>query len=120
MSDTTAFVKAMVERFQGLDALLKEHVDDNFGQILPHVFFGDLTRYVLMLLASSAGGGLQPRRELRDILDFLEESFFAGDKELQELISVSFLENLPRPDEEGSQIRSMLGSALSAELRRMG
>src|SRR5687767_5332264 len=104
MNGSTAFVKAMVGRFEGLAPLLKEHVTDNLGEILPHVFFGDLTRYILALVATvSSGGGLEPRRELRDILDFLEESFSTGNQELQVLIGTSFLENLPRPGEEGSQ-----------------
>lgn len=121
MSDPVAFVKTIGERFRGVGSLLEEHVTDNMGEILPHVFFGDLTRYIMALVAAvTAGGGLEPRRELREILDFLEESFSTGDRVLQELISVSFLENLPRAGEEGSHVRSMLGTGLSAELRRMG
>lgn len=121
MNGAIAFVKAMVGRFEALAPLLKEHITDNMGEVLPHVFFGDLTRYVIALVATvNSGGGLEPRRELRDILDFLEQSFSTGDQELRELIGASFLENLPRPGEEGSEVRSMLGTGLSAELRRMG
>lgn len=118
---TVAFVKDIVAQFPGLAALLEEHLHDNLGELLPHVFFGDLTRYMLtLLMTSNSGGGLKPRRELREMLDFLEESFSSGDRELQELIGVSFLENIPRPGEDGSQLRSMLGTTLSIELRRMG
>lgn len=121
MNGAITLVKAMVDRFESLAPLLKEHIADNMGQILPHVFFGDLTRYILALVAAvSSGAGLEPRCELRDILDFLEKSYAIGDLEIKELVCVSFLENLPRSGEAGSEVRSMLGAALSAELRRMG
>jgi hypothetical protein len=118
---TVVYVKDITARFPSLATLLEEHVHDNLGELLPHVFFGDLTRYILALLMTvNSGGGLEPRRELREMLSFLEESFSSGHPELQELIGTSFLENLPRTGEDGSEIRSMLGSTLSAELRRMG
>ncbi len=114
-----SFVRSTMARFPSLSALLEEHLKDNLGEILPHVFFGDVTRYVLSLLAAS-GGGLPPRRELRDILDYLEEAYSASGEELRELISVSFLENLPRPGEIGAQIREMVGPNLRRQLHVIG
>jgi hypothetical protein len=104
---TISFVRSIVARFPGLTTLLDEHIENNFGEVLPHVFFGDVTRYVLSLVATN-DDSLSPRRELRDVLDYLEEAYTGGDEELQELIAVSFLENLPRPGETGAGIRGML------------
>lgn len=115
-----SFVRSMVVRFPGLSALLEAHVEDNRGELLPHVFFGDVTRYVLSLVLAAIDGGLPPRRELRDILDYLEEAYAGGDAELQELISVSFLENLPRPGEPGAEIRKMVGPNLGRQLHVIG
>ena len=121
MSDGPAsFVRSIVARFPNLSARLEEHIKDNLGEILPHVFFGDVTRYVLSLLFAVSGGGLPPRRELREILDYLEEAYSGGDEERRELISVSFLENLPRPGEEGAQIREMVGPNLRRQLHVIG
>jgi hypothetical protein len=53
-------------------------------------------------------------------LDVLDDAYVEGDKELQELISASFLENIPRPGEEGSQVREMVGPHLSSQLRAIG
>jgi hypothetical protein len=118
---SVGFVKQLAAPFPGLAALLDEHIKENFGEVLPHVFFGDVTRYLVsLLLAISGGGDLTQRRELCQTLDRLEEGYSRGDEELQELIAVSFLENLPRPGEPGSQIRSMLGPSLSKQLRTMG
>lgn len=115
-----SFVRSMVARFPTLSALLEEHLEDNLGEILPHVFFGDVTRYVLSLLLAASGGGLPPRRELRDILDFLEEAYSGSSEELRELISASFLENLPRPGETGARIREIVGPNLGRQLHVIG
>ena len=116
---TIAFVRSLVERFPTLSSMFDEHVKDN-GEILPHIFFGDLTRYVVSLLLS--GAGVARRRELEDILRTLEKAYASvGDEdELQELISVSFLEHLPRPGDEGSEVRSMVGPRLSQQLKLIG
>ncbi len=110
---TVSFVREMVARFPGLSALLEEHMKDNFGEILPHLFFGDVTRYVVALLS---GGDLAQRRELRDILDHLERVYASADEELQELIAVSFLENFPRPNEPGAEICGKIGPHLRRQL----
>lgn len=118
---TVAFVRSLVERFPRLVGLLDEHIEDNFGEILPHLFFGDLTRYVVSLfLAARDGGDKSTRQELRAILDFLEQSYASADDEVQELISVSFLEHLPRADEDGYELRKMVGRNLLGQLRVIG
>jgi hypothetical protein len=122
MSDhTITFVRLIAARFSPLGAVLEEHMQDNFGEILPHVFFGDLTRYVVSL-ASEGGTATEFARlcEMYEILDYLEEVYSSGDEELSELISVSFLENLPRPGEVGSQIRDIVGPNLTKQLRVIG
>ncbi len=117
---SVAFVRSIVARFPGLTVLLEEHIKD-FDEVLPHVFFGDLTRHVVSLaLLANTGGERAAAQELCGILDFLEETYAMGSIELQELISVSFLENLPRPSEEGSEIRAMVGPSLSHQLRSIG
>ena len=117
---TVSFVKSMVSLHPELGAILEEHIKDNLGEILPHVFFGDVARYTSSLFPAAPRGGLLLRRELRDLLDYLEATYSSGDEELRELISVSFLENLPRPGELGAQIREMLGPNLSRQLRVIG
>ena len=119
MSADTVFVKSMVEHFPGLAPVLEEHIS-NFGELLPHVLLGDITRYVLALYTRGSAGGVPFRLEVREILDFLEDSFVEGNQEVRELISVSFLENLPRPGENGSQIGELLGEQLRKQLSIMG
>lgn len=118
---TEAFVRALVDRFPGLAPVLEEHLTDNFGELLPHIFLGDVVRWVLTLMATArAEGSLTAQRELREFLSHLEDVYVGGNEELQELLSVSFLENLPRPEEDGAEIRTQLGPTLQKQLRVIG
>lgn len=108
-----AFVGALVHRFPILVPLLQEHLDDYDG-LLPHVFLGDVTRWVL-------GRGLPSgSSEARAVLDFIEACFAQGTEHERELISVSFLENLPRAGEAGAEWRDQLGPELQRELEQIG
>jgi hypothetical protein len=118
---TENFVAEMANHFPSLGPVLTVHKEDNFRTILPHVFLGDVTRWVVGLVAvATAAEILRNRKQLTSVLSYLEDAYNAGDEELQELISVSFLENLPRPGERGSEVRQMVGSALSAQLKVIG
>ena len=123
MSEVTIdLVDRLVRRVPALEPLLREHLADNFGEVLPHLFFGELTRYVVSELG---GAGDDPRTQerkaaLQTLLDELEEGFANGGEEVAELICVSFLENLPRKGEEGDVVRDLLGPRLKSELKRIG
>jgi hypothetical protein len=111
-----SFVRSMVERFPSMRDVLDEHLEE-FGELLPYVFFGDVTRHVVLLLQTRSTSGARQERELRSILDHLEDAYAGGSPQIQDLIHVSFLENLPRPGESGSELRRMVGPKLSAGLR---
>ncbi|MBN9090663.1 MAG: hypothetical protein J0J01_27440 [Reyranella sp.] len=109
----------MAERFPGLKHPLDEHIEAN-DEILPHVFFYDVTLYVLALAASVRLGSKPAERELRAILDLFEERFTNGSEDVQELISASFLENVPMPGEKGAEIREMVGPNMRVRLDLIG
>ena len=108
---TISFVRSMAARFPGLEPVLAEHIKDN-QEILPHLFFGDMTRYAL---SSVRVGRPDQTPELHRLLDLLEEAFSGGDEELQELIAVSFLENLQSTGDKGAHIITMLGPNLTKQ-----
>lgn len=121
---TEGFIDELVTNFPGMRPVFEEHLSDNFGEVLPHLFFGDLTRYVVArFLTTQSGSGNTPseaEKEVRSLLAQLEQAYVTRGEELQELIAVSFLENLPRPREEGSGVRNWLGPALTRQLRVIG
>jgi len=116
-SGDEVLVRDMVERFPVLGADLVEHLEDNFGELLPHVFLADLMRRVVEL----HDAGLDPRQDegAKRIIDYLEDRFRSGDDQVQELISTGFVEVLPREGEPGYGVRSLLGPELSAEAKRV-
>jgi len=55
--------------------------------------------------------------EVRAVLGILEDEF-ANNAEVDEPIAVSFVENLPLPDEPGTALNDVLPPGLRAELHR--
>ena len=104
-----ALVRDLVARHADLEPDLTEHLDDNFGELLPHVFLADVLRRAIELHETG-----HPDRA-KAILDDLEQRFAGGDAALQELISTGFVESLPYAGERGYGIRAALGPALRAE-----
>jgi hypothetical protein len=83
------FVRTLVADVPQLAPILEEHLVDNFGDLLPHVFMADVTRFVIQAV-------IDPRMKgkMRPILDHMNEALEKDDEPVQELVYVSFLENL--------------------------
>lgn len=108
-----ALLGALAWRFDDLRSRLDEHLEDNGQVILPHVLMADYERW-----AEQAFEDGQPA--LREFLDMLEDAYCTGGDEIEELISVSFLEHLPRLGEPQSQLRELVGPALRRQLEVIG
>lgn len=88
-----------------------EHVADN-DEVLPHVSFGDLTRFVL---AAHHDGD---RELVSRSLAFLERALREGDNGLQNLVAVSFVENVGPWDKSQERFIESWPEALRLEARR--
>jgi hypothetical protein len=86
-----------------LARLRDEHMAFN-GELLPHVLFGDVTRWVVAHAPAT------------HVLGVLERHLATGDANVANLIGVSFLENL---EPEDTTVRHALGPRLRAELDAM-
>lgn len=80
------FVRWLVTRHPGLAPLLDESLRDN-DELLPHVLFGDVTRY------ASGLARLGELDDLNRLLSDLDGALDDSDDEVDNLISVSFVEN---------------------------
>jgi hypothetical protein len=96
------FCKQLADEFGGVEALLREHVT-YYDQLLPTVFFGDLTRY---LLADP------PKRA--EIVRYLEIAFLGREKDIEDLIAVSLVENI----ETGHDLERILGGVNGTNIRK--
>jgi hypothetical protein len=76
------------ERIPEFGPSIDESVGFNDGEVLPHVIFGDLTRFVL------AARHRHDTDLVRRCLSFLDEALREGDEMMQNLVQVSFVENV--------------------------
>jgi len=84
---------------------------------------GDVARWATAAFRRSNEENLvgnEEESQLMRLLTSLEEAYGNEGPEIEELISVSFLENLPRPEEEGGQIRALVGPRLKKQLNAIG
>jgi len=106
----------LVAAVPGLRPAYEEHVADN-DVLLPHVFLADVARYVTRGFESSLGAEAADRGGALEILAMLEAAFATGDEGVQELVAISFLENIEWSGASGRRIHAALGAQLRAELR---
>jgi hypothetical protein len=88
------FVDWLVVRHPLLRPILEEHLSDNFSELLPHVLFGDVTRYAADL-ARRAADEPEAEEELRLLLADLDAAMLPepADDPVDNLIWTSFVEN---------------------------
>ena len=101
--------------------VLTAHKVDNDGEVLPHVLFGDLTRFAI-----AAFRGMRDRehpegaaRVFRAVVRFVECAWICLDYQVQELVHVSFLENLHLADDDYSEMVAMLGPESQRIVKRI-
>ena len=110
MSDVTeAFVDRLVATHPELTELRRQHLEDNFGEMLPHLWTSDLVRFLVARYEAEGVDAVGP------VLATLDAE--AGrDPEIDELLGVSFVEVLPHPGETGAGLVENLGPHLTGML----
>ncbi len=110
-----AFIGALIYEHPWFIEMLQEHLDFYDG-LLPHLFIADVERWAE---AKVSAGSADDRAQLSRVLAFLEAGFGRG-PEIAELISVSFLEHLPRHGEPNSELRALVGRSCREQLSVIG
>ncbi|MET8810317.1 hypothetical protein [Streptomyces sp. NPDC004546] len=107
MERDVQLVRDLVAAAPGFEGLFHAHAFNEDG-VLPHVFFWDVVQETV---ASFLGGG---ESDWRVTLQFLEEQLRLDLPEVSQVVSTSFLFNLPWPDQPGYGLVDHLGPAMSA------
>ena len=110
------FVHQLLTVAPGFEPVYREHLADN-DELLPHVLMGDFTTWFVKQYR--ARRRLRNGAELRRMITFLEEAFSAGDPDTENVIAVSFLENLDRAGTSYEGIKRLLGPRLREQLREL-
>jgi len=105
-------IAELLYRVPELQSAYYEHLRD-FDELLPHVFLGEVTRCVVQQVRSAEIAEALPARRT---LDFFEEYMAGGGREVQQLIAVSFVENLAKHDDILATLSTIIGPHLRAEL----
>jgi hypothetical protein len=96
----------------GFDRIYDQHLAD-YAQVLPHVLFGDLARFLSSEVALQGAGSMA----LKQAMLLLEAGMGSQDPRVQELVAVSFLENLDPRDGSFPAIRSLFGPMLEEQYK---
>jgi hypothetical protein len=105
-----SFPKILGSVVPGFDRVYDEHVADN-GGVLPHVLVGELVRFLVSQVEASGASS----SALRAAMPLLEDAMAGSDARLQELIAVSFIENLDPGDHAFAVIRGLFGPKLEEQ-----
>lgn len=105
-TSTEEFSRLSTEVAADLKPLLSEHLAD-FDEMLPHLFFSDVSRWVSAEVAKS-----DPSPQVKALLDLLETSYPTADFNVQNLIDVSFIEMV----EDDPAVVRLLGPQLLARV----
>ena len=109
------FVQRLLTRLPILDDVLQAHLTEN-EHLLPHVFFGDVSRFTLEQHARLTSGDASARSILATLFEVMEQGAAEGSEYVKELVSVSFLENLARELAQHPSLSAFLTPALKQEL----
>lgn len=106
MSATTvAAIGALIDSHRELLPVLERHLEDNEGELLPHLVMSDVIRWLVDHRTSDP-------QVCRGVIDWLEQKFLTGPDDVRGLIAVSGVEMIPDPGQPGAELRNLLGPSL--------
>lgn len=99
-----AMVCALVYTYTELTPILQEHLEDNEGEILPHLLMADITRNVSQRI--------DHWDFCKSFMSWLEQAWNNGTEYERDVIGASAVEMIPDPGQPGSELRTLLGKSL--------
>ncbi len=108
------FVLALIKAHPELMPVVDEHLKEN-DELLSHCFMADVVRF-LEATYRDAGSHLANIDLIKAVMTTIGEHFANASPFVEELIAVSFVENMPYPKEDAAAIVAMLPDNLKAVL----
>jgi hypothetical protein len=105
------YTEELIRSVPALQQIYRAHLQEN-DELLPHVFFGEVTRFVVTEARKAAAHDSSIARLLHEFEKGLEE----GPEEVRELISVSFVENLCGEREAVKVLKPLMREKLKSKL----
>jgi hypothetical protein len=107
----------LLEVVPEFESVYHDHLDANFGELLPHVLMGEFVQWFEHKLQMQDTSVYQGTVE--NILELLEFAYTTGDSNTRNVIEASFLENLSQSAESYAELKRLLGPNLRKQLAQM-
>jgi hypothetical protein len=104
------FPELLRQAVLGFDRVYEEHLAD-YDEVLPHVLLGDLVRFLSQEIERDG----PESAALKQVVPLMERAMGSADSRLQELVAVSFLENLEAEDPGFGAVRCLFGPRLEEQ-----
>lgn len=105
---TIELVRNLCATWSSVRPLWLEHLEDNEGEVLPHLLLSDVVRWM-------SSSELEPHRARCDeTWRWLAVQYQSGDSDVRDLIVVSGVKMIPDPGSPGSGQRAFLDPQLRA------
>jgi hypothetical protein len=105
----TDFLPRLADAVPALEPLLREHLEDNDGELLPHLLLSDVRRWCVAHVA-------EERATVQQVLDGLEAAVVSGDDAIENAVAVSFVEDLMADGPAGEAVLALLPPRMRAML----
>jgi hypothetical protein len=115
LNATEHAVRELVRAVPELEPIWREHLEDNYGDPLSHIFLGT----VALRIGDAAERRGRLPSWIASTANELEALLADGDPEVENLIAVSFAELLPSHGRPARKLRAKFGPRLTALARQM-
>jgi len=113
MNSVERFIEELLIAVPELRAVYSIHIFDN-GELLPHLFMGDVTRFVLQIAQSASS-----QEMLRKLLVTVEDGLRSSEPDVPNFVALSFVENLCGEGEAVVPLVPLMGETTRRELRSL-
>lgn len=113
-ADAIALLGSIFYKVKEARPVLQNHVFDD-DNLIPHLIMGDLAFWVVDRFKTKGNND----SVCTNIINLLEFAFNMGEQDVDDVITTSFLENLPYPSESGNEIARLLGPKLRSQFAIM-
>lgn len=110
----TQFIDGLIKRVPELRPIYEEHLDDN-DTLLPHVFMGAVARFVIERVRH---GDFRHEGAVAQIMSAIDNSLKSNCPSIQELVSVSFVENLASETDVIQALVPLMGPNTQEEIQK--
>jgi hypothetical protein len=111
---SAAFIQRLLVVAPELGPIYDEHMQSNYDELLPYLFMGDVTRFLIEVSGERAA-----KFSGKKILDYFESELASGDESVDALIYLGFCENLLGEERALTILRPQMGECLATAMKKV-